>query len=191
MLDDPTTVHATLDDPPTSDDPCDWEPLYRGLAPTRLADQFSWFGTMTIEDGRTLHVYRNVLTRRFLHVTDEGEPFVYVGGETDDGYRFQREDPSEVVAHVLLPQGLPSAGFEDAGSPVLDDMFARLCEICDDAGLARPERNVVIDLQTGEPVDAAIPPHEPARAPTASRSSPTPRPGSATVRPQPCDPRPA
>ncbi|MCK9249490.1 MAG: hypothetical protein M0P31_11020 [Solirubrobacteraceae bacterium] len=67
----------------------------------------------------------------------------------------------------MLHATIDDHGPDDAGSAFLDAMFELLCEISDEAGIPRPERNVRIDVSTGEVIRPERPEkdHDPARPP--------------------------
>jgi hypothetical protein len=56
------------------DDEPVWEPLLRAVGP-RLTDTFMWMYASRLADGRTLHAYKHIHTRRYLHLTDDGQAF--------------------------------------------------------------------------------------------------------------------
>jgi hypothetical protein len=123
------------------DDPS-WDALYRALQPKTLADFCTWMGDVALEDGTRVHVYRHTESRSFLHVTDDGRALIYVG---DDGYRFV--PTADAVLNVFVPRRHPMVRFEDeAGCAALDAMYRVLCNVSDDLGIARPERDVEIQV---------------------------------------------
>jgi hypothetical protein len=59
----------------------DWAPL-RGLVGDLLTAHFMWMCAYVLDDGRLLHAYKHVATRRYIHVTEAGDTFVYAGERT-------------------------------------------------------------------------------------------------------------
>ena len=62
----------------------DWAPLERfaNLATrsghTVCADDFMWMGAAEFNDGRTVHSYKHIDTRRYLHLDDSGHAYRYL-----------------------------------------------------------------------------------------------------------------
>jgi hypothetical protein len=148
---DDQIIRGTLSGDEDSD-PC-WSSLYRVLRPETLADFFSYFGDVELEDGTTAHVYRNVRSRSFLHVTDDGRTLIYVGGE--DRYRYVPAE--DAVVNAFVSRRSPCVTFDDeAGAAALDAMHRVLCDVSDELGIERPQRDVVIPIP---PLDGPENPH--------------------------------
>jgi hypothetical protein len=60
----------------------DWDPLMR-LIPEVVAD-FMWMHEVKLRDGTRIHAYKHSTTRRYVHLTADGEAWVY---EEPDRYR--------------------------------------------------------------------------------------------------------
>ena len=72
-----------------------WEPLL-ALAGEALAPRFMWMHELCLEDGRALHAYKHVHTRRYLHLTTEVEALAV----TATG-RFRPVEATRALEHVL------------------------------------------------------------------------------------------
>jgi hypothetical protein len=55
----------------------DWEPL-RELVGMDLAGWFMWMHEIKLADASTVHAYKHVATRRYLHLAHDGRAFTYV-----------------------------------------------------------------------------------------------------------------
>lgn len=53
-----------------------WEPLLDWLG-DELTGWFMWMFEVELEDGRSLHAYKHMETRRYLHLSLTGEVFVF------------------------------------------------------------------------------------------------------------------
>jgi hypothetical protein len=53
-----------------------WEPLLAAVG-ERLTGGFMWMGELTLHNGRALHAYKHIWTRRYLHLTEDGSAFDY------------------------------------------------------------------------------------------------------------------
>lgn len=125
-----------------TDDPC-WPALYRALRPETVADLFTWMGDVRLDDGTLVHVYRQIETRTFLHLTDDGRALVYTGG--GDQYRFV---PIEhATANAFAPRQHPFIPIEgDAGCAALDALFDLCSQASDELGIEPPVRDAVIPV---------------------------------------------
>lgn len=54
----------------------DWEPLTRVLG-KHAAASFMWMHEIALADGSSLHAYKHVTTRRYLHIARDGRAFVH------------------------------------------------------------------------------------------------------------------
>ena len=57
----------------------DWQPLY-DIVGVHLADWFMWMHEVELDDGRRVHAYKHIATRRYFHLGVDGRAFVYVPG---------------------------------------------------------------------------------------------------------------
>lgn len=86
----------------------DWAPLERfAEVATRTGhplavDDFMWMGAATFEDGRVVHSYKHIDTRRYLHLDGRGHAYRYVS--TAEGGRYVPfPEPQTAIANVFLP----------------------------------------------------------------------------------------
>lgn len=125
-----------------TDDPC-WPALYRALRPETVADLFTWMGDVRLDDGTLVHVYRQIETRTFLHLTDDARALVYTGG--GDQYRFVPIEHATVNA--FAPRQHPVVPIEgDAGCAALDALFDLCTEVSDELGIDPPVRDAVVPV---------------------------------------------
>lgn len=61
----------------------DWAPLTAVVGPA-IAEWFMWMFEVRLDDGLSVHAYKHVTTRRYLHLASDGRAFVYCG---DSSYR--------------------------------------------------------------------------------------------------------
>lgn len=61
--------------------PC-WDPVLK-VAP-ELVEHFMWMFELELEDGRRVHAFKHISTRRYLHLDHRAKAFVYMG---DNRYR--------------------------------------------------------------------------------------------------------
>ena len=54
-----------------------WEPLEKLLG--IYVGYFMWMHAVTLKDGTRIHAYKHWVTRRYLHLSDDGRTFVYEG----------------------------------------------------------------------------------------------------------------
>ena len=83
----------------------DWQALERfaDLA-TRAghpvsADEFMWMGAAEFQDGRTVHSYKHVDTRRYLHLDDSGHAYRYLARAEGSRY-IPWPDPRQALRSV-------------------------------------------------------------------------------------------
>ena len=83
-----------------------WEPLI-DLVGLRLVGEFMWMLEIVLEDDSTLHAYKHIETRRYLHLhEDGGRAFACVDAE-----RYREIDPRIALRavfadwHLTLPEG--------------------------------------------------------------------------------------
>ena len=84
----------------------DWEPLNRlaDLA-TRAghpvaADYFMWMGAADFADGRTVHSYKHVDTRQYLHLDESGHAYRFLSRAEGGRYVLCR-DPREAIDRAI------------------------------------------------------------------------------------------
>ncbi|HWK27915.1 MAG TPA: hypothetical protein VNS09_15225 [Solirubrobacter sp.] len=78
-----------------------WEPLNE-LVGRDLVPGFMWTYALSLDDGATVHAYRNVSTRRLLHLSEDGRAFV-----CRPGLGYEEQSPSAALQDVF-------AGWEEA-----------------------------------------------------------------------------
>jgi hypothetical protein len=61
----------------------DWDPLI-AVGGRELLDFFMWMHEVRLRDGTAIHAFKDIVTRRYAHLTHEGAAWVYLG---DDWYR--------------------------------------------------------------------------------------------------------
>ena len=86
----------------------DWEALERfaDLA-TRsghpvAADDFMWMGAADCHDGRTIHSYKHIDTRQYLHLDEGGHAYRFLS-RADGGRYVPCESPQIALLHVQPP----------------------------------------------------------------------------------------
>lgn len=72
-----------------------WQPLLDLVGPV-LAEWFMWMYEIRFADDSRVDAYKHRVTRRYLHVAQDGRVFAYVG----DG-RYRKIDPEVAVGVVL------------------------------------------------------------------------------------------
>lgn len=84
----------------------DWLPLERfaevsSRSGSQLsADDFMWMGAAEFADGRIVHSYKHIDTRRYLHLDDGGHAYRYLSSA--EGGRFALlPDPRHAIGHAL------------------------------------------------------------------------------------------
>ena len=83
----------------------DWLPLERfaevamSAGHPMAADDFMWMGAATFEDGRVVHSYKHIDTRRYLHLDGSGHAYRYVA-TTEGGLYRSVGSPAEAIALV-------------------------------------------------------------------------------------------
>jgi hypothetical protein len=69
-----------------------WQPLLN-----LVAGPFMWMFAVDLEDGRRVHAYKHYYTRRYIHLSEEGdEAFVYTAAG-----RYRQVDPEWLLDLVL------------------------------------------------------------------------------------------
>ncbi len=90
---------------PPSDQPV-WQPLL-DLAGKQVED-FMWMFEVELTDGRRLHAYKHWWTRRYIHLTPDGDAFAYewpeTEGDLDAPAWYRKVDPIEQL-DLVLPHG--------------------------------------------------------------------------------------
>src|SRR5687768_9686952 len=87
-------------------DPPDWEPLEREVV-RWLCGQFMAMGEVVLKNGAHVHCYKHIDTRRSLHITADGEAYLYSFDPNKPGRsgRYERVSVEEAFSRVvLLPQ---------------------------------------------------------------------------------------
>ena len=90
----------------TRSDSPNWEPLLN-LARVYV-DEFMWMFEVELEGGVRLHAYKHIVTRRYLHLTEDGRAFFFCwpdehGGSLDDRSPslYQEVDPRRMIDLVM------------------------------------------------------------------------------------------
>jgi hypothetical protein len=73
-----------------------WDPLMNAVG-HRVIGDFMWMHEVKLTDGRAVHAYKHVDTRRYIHLDEEGNAFVY----TESG-RYKPMPPARVLASVFM-----------------------------------------------------------------------------------------
>lgn len=88
----------------------DWAPLERfaevatSTGHALAADDFMWMGAATFENGRVVHSYKHIDTRRYLHLDASGHAYRYM--VTAEGGRYTPlGTPSEAIG-IVRGQGI-------------------------------------------------------------------------------------
>ena len=66
---------------------------------TVSADDFMWMGAAEFHDGRTVHSYKHVATRRYLLLDESGHAYQY-RSRADGGHYAPHRDPREAINHA-------------------------------------------------------------------------------------------
>ena len=72
-----------------------WEPLLAMLG-EEPAGEFMWMFQVDLADGTAVHAYKHILTRRYLHLAEDGRTLAF----TVSG-RYRPIDPRDALAAVL------------------------------------------------------------------------------------------
>jgi len=72
-----------------------WDPLIE-LVGLDLVGSFMWMNELALGDGTTVHAYKHVATRRYLHVGEDGRTFRYEGTS-----RYRELEPSDALEAVF------------------------------------------------------------------------------------------
>ncbi len=84
----------------------DWLPLERfaevsSRSGSRLsADDFMWMGAAEFTDGRVVHSYKHIDTRRYLHLDDGGHAYRYISSAEGGRYALW-PDPRHAIGYTL------------------------------------------------------------------------------------------
>ncbi len=73
----------------------DWGPLER-LVEAEIVGAFMWMFELETSDGRRIHAYKHIDTRRYVHLSTEGETFVY-----RPEARYLSVDPGQLLRQAL------------------------------------------------------------------------------------------
>jgi hypothetical protein len=73
----------------------DWQPL-EDLVGTDVVGDFMWMYEVALSDGRSLHAYKHVDTRRYIHMTADRSAFAY-----EPERRYLPVPAEEVLAEVF------------------------------------------------------------------------------------------
>jgi hypothetical protein len=90
-----------------------WDPLMEVVGPRVIGD-FMWMHEVKLTDGRAAHAYKHIDTRRYIHLDEEGNAFVY----TDSGRWRSRRD--RLVSRLRLSH----YGLTISAAAVSGSMFA-------------------------------------------------------------------
>ena len=63
------------------------------------ADDFMWMGAATFEDGRVVHSYKHIDTRRYLHLDEQGHAYRFLATAEGDRY-VSLTEPQTAIAQV-------------------------------------------------------------------------------------------
>ncbi|HEY8583700.1 MAG TPA: hypothetical protein VIL49_12160 [Capillimicrobium sp.] len=77
------------------DERATWDPML-ALAGEELTGWFMWMFEIRLEDGTSVHAYKHQMTRRYVHLAEDGRAFAYVG---ERGY--QEVDPRGALAAAV------------------------------------------------------------------------------------------
>jgi hypothetical protein len=73
-----------------------WEPLLTLIGNVYVED-FMWMHAVSLKDGTRIHAYKHCITRRYLHLSDDGRTFVYEQPE------FYREVETRELVERVMP----------------------------------------------------------------------------------------
>jgi hypothetical protein len=93
----------------------EWGPLLR-----RVVADFMWMHEIELEDGTEVHAYKHIDTRRYLHLDDSCQAYVFE--EAGESGRYRPMDPARVLTSVFAGLWI-LAGVE---RPQVDESFAVL-----------------------------------------------------------------
>ncbi|MFL5842252.1 MAG: hypothetical protein ACJ77Z_17530 [Thermoleophilaceae bacterium] len=74
-----------------------WDPLMNTVG-HRVIGDFMWMHEVKLTDGRCVHAFKHVDTRRYIHLDEDGNAFVY----TESG-RYKPMPAARVLAAVFMP----------------------------------------------------------------------------------------
>ena len=75
----------------------DWDPLR-----VFLCGDFMWMHDVQLDDGTLLNAYKHRITRRYLHLAEDGRAFVYTGND-----RYQEVDADLATEEVFVVRRPP------------------------------------------------------------------------------------
>ena len=85
----------------------DWAPLERfaNLATrsghTLCADDFMWMGAAEFADGRSVHSYKHIDTRRYLHLDEAGHAYQYKP-RANGGHYVTHSEPGRAIEALAV-----------------------------------------------------------------------------------------
>jgi hypothetical protein len=97
------TVRGTMVE---ADDPT-WEPLLAAVG-GHHAEWFKWMYEIELADGSRVHAYKHVITRCYMHLSEDGRAFSSIGH-----HRYREIDP-DYAAELGLPLHPGEAGDDPA-----------------------------------------------------------------------------
>ena len=65
------------------------------------ADDFMWMGAAEFNDGRTVHSYKHVDTRRYLHLDESGHAYQY-RPRADGGHYVAHSEPRRAIDALVV-----------------------------------------------------------------------------------------
>jgi hypothetical protein len=86
----------TITGEPGQCDRPNWEPLLDLLGEELLVAEFLWMSQIDLADGTAVHAYKHILTRRYLHLAEDGRTMEF----TRSG-RYRTVDPYDLIASVF------------------------------------------------------------------------------------------
>jgi hypothetical protein len=72
-----------------------WQPL-EAMVGEQLAGEFMWMFQVDLADGTAVHAYKHILTRRYLHLGEDGRTLAF----TRSG-RYRAVDPFDLLTAVF------------------------------------------------------------------------------------------
>ena len=72
-----------------------WEPL-EAMVGEVLAGEFMWMFQVDLADGTTVHAYKHICTRRYLHLGEDGRTFAFTYS-----HRYRTVDPFDLLMAVF------------------------------------------------------------------------------------------
>ena len=86
------------------DDRPTWDPML-ALAGEELTGWFMWMFEIRLDDGTAVHAYKHQMTRRYVHLGEDGRAFAYTGGDS-----YQEVDPQALLAAAVARRPGQRAG---------------------------------------------------------------------------------